>query len=87
MLALGPSWQKLILEGLVEDILVCWKHADAHPTRDLLLSNIGSIKIAVVLIVNTSGDFDEMSTAMYCVPRTTVDLDQQVTEAVETWSL
>jgi hypothetical protein len=23
MLALGPSWQKLILEGLVEDILVC----------------------------------------------------------------
>jgi hypothetical protein len=48
-----------------------------HSARDPILSYIEPIKIAVLLIVNTSDDFDKFQLS-YCVPHTTVTFDQQL---------
>jgi hypothetical protein len=47
-----------------------------HSVHDLIPSHIESIKIVVVLIVDTSSDFDKFQLS-YCVPHTTVAVDQQ----------
>ena len=47
-----------------------------HSARDLTLSYIESIEIVVVLIANTSDDFNKFQLS-YCVPHTTVAFEQQ----------
>jgi hypothetical protein len=41
-----------------------------HSARDLILSYVEPIKIVVMLVVNSSGDFDKFQLS-YCVPHTT----------------
>lgn len=42
-----------------------------YSARDLILSYVEPIKIVVMLVVNSSGDFDKFQLS-YCVPHTTV---------------